>query len=127
MKYNALPKSLWKHMAPNRVKLIRPNAPYRSKEEREYAEMLDVKLKAGDIRAWKHEKLRLGLGDRVTYTPDFLVWTKDGAIELHEVKGGWIRDVGRVKFKVAQEQFPMFRFVLAQKSHGQWLITEPGV
>ena len=63
--------------------------------------------------------------DATRYTPDFLVELPGGLLELHEVKGFW-RDDARVKFKVAAELFPMFRFVAVKRKHRQWELSYPG-
>jgi hypothetical protein len=57
---------------------------------------------------------------RRRYTPDFAV-VVDGALELHEVKGGYIREDAQLKFDVAVEQWgDIYTFVLAQWSRGTW-------
>jgi hypothetical protein len=52
------------------------------------------------------------------YRPDFFV----GDINtFFETKGTFIRDDGLVKIKAAALQYPMFRWVLAQKEKGEWI------
>jgi hypothetical protein len=76
-------------------------------------------LRAGEIRGWKFEAVKLRLADKTFYTPDFLVVLKDGSLEFHETKGFW-RDDARVKIKVAAELYPMFRFAALKKKKGNW-------
>ena len=78
-------------------------------ETRRAAELEALK-RAGEIRSYQFEALKLVLADRTTYTPDFLVELNDRALVLEETKGHW-RDDARVKIKVAARLFPMFRFV----------------
>ena len=60
------------------------------------------------------ESVRLVLGHRCTYTPDFFVVMSDGSVEFHEVKGFW-RDDARVKIKVAARKFFWAKFIAVQK------------
>lgn len=85
-----------------------------NKTEKAYADYLEIKKKAGEVRAYYYEKVKLRLADRTYYTPDFMVIDKDGFIEFHEVKG-FLRDDALVKYKVAAEQFPWARWVMLKK------------
>lgn len=69
---------------------------------------------AGEVLWWAFEPVKLRLAGNTFYSPDFLVVTSAGEVELHEVKGFW-REDARVKIKVAAQAFPMFRFVAASK------------
>ena len=84
-----------------------------NKTETAYSHRLEAQKRAGEILLWQFEALKLKLADLTYYTPDFLVVSKDGVVELHEVKGFW-RDDARVKIKVAASQFP-FRFLAVKK------------
>jgi hypothetical protein len=90
-----------------------------NKLEAAYSAELDLLLRAGEIRGWKFEAVKLRLADKTFYTPDFLVVLKDGSLEFHETKGFW-RDDARVKIKVAAEMYPMFRFAALKKTKGTW-------
>lgn len=93
-----------------------------NKTEAAYAQHLDLLQRAGLIRSWRFEAITLKLADGTRYTPDFLVEVYDRTPELHEVKGFW-RDDALVKYRVAAELFPMFRFrVVRRKSH-EWDIA----
>lgn len=83
--------------------------------ERDYAAVLRGRLACGDIAGFWFEPFALNLAPklRCSYTPDFMVQTNEGEIELHEVKGHWEEDA-RVKIKCAADKFP-FRFVAVTK------------
>jgi hypothetical protein len=81
--------------------------------EARYAADLALRRRAGEVAWFKFEAIKLRLADLTFYTPDFFVMLPDGTLEVHEVKGGFIRDDAMVKLKIAAEQFP-FRFILAQ-------------
>ena len=96
--------------------------------ETAYAQNLDLLKRAGLIKWYGFEAMKLRLADKTYYTPDFVVITQkttfeEGAMEFHEVKGFW-REDAIVKFKVAAEQFP-FRFVaLSKEKNGEWTIIK---
>jgi hypothetical protein len=86
-----------------------------NKAETFYSYELERLKQHGEIKSWKYEGLKLRLAEKTTYTPDFLVWMKNGDICLYEVKGFWknkgkphFEDEARVKLKVAAELFPEF-------------------
>lgn len=89
--------------------------------------VLEARRRAGEIIEYHYEALTLKLADNTRYTPDFLVMTALGELELHEVKGGFIREDGWQKLKIAAGMFP-FRFFLCQKlakkDGGKWSIRE---
>lgn len=91
--------------------------------ERRYAENLRLRELAGEVLWWKFQGIKLRLADQTFFTPDFDVQLADGLLELHEMKTTWkqkggglrvgIEEDAAVKLKVAAEQYPLFRFVLA--------------
>lgn len=97
-----------------------------NKLEAEYAQVLDVQLRVGDIKWWAFEPFKLRLAQATSYTPDFGILTNDGRLEFAETKGFW-REDARVKIKVAAEIFP-FKFVALTKCKvkdgGGWKIEE---
>ena len=99
--------------------------PDMNKTEAEYAQMLEARRVSGEILWWVYEAVTLKLADNTRYTPDFLVMLADGTLEIHETKGGFIREDGWLKLKVAAGMFP-FRFFLCQKqakkAGGGWTI-----
>ena len=89
-------------------------APDMNKTEAEYAGMLEARKERGDISWYAFEAITLKLADNTRYTPDFMVMLADGVLEIHETKGGFIREDGWLKLKIAAGLFP-FRFFLCQK------------
>lgn len=87
-----------------------------NKTEAAYAAQLELRKRAGEIADYRFEALTLQLADRTTLTVDFLVIKPDGLIELHETKGGFMREDSWIKLKVAATLLPWFRFVLVRKS-----------
>lgn len=84
-----------------------------NKTEQAYALMLEAKKRSGEIVDYRYESVTFKLAKDTRYTPDFYVIFSD-RIELHEVKGGLVRDDARVKFKVAAAKFPEFGWVWCQ-------------
>ena len=84
-----------------------------NKTEAAYAQLLEARKRIGEISWYAFEAVKLRLADNTFYTPDFMLVARDGAIEIHEVKGHW-RDDARVKIKVAAELFP-FEFTAVTK------------
>lgn len=92
-----------------------------NRTEAEYSQLLEVQRLSGEIVAWRFEAYKLRLACNTHYTPDFVVQLPTGEIELHETKactaaGKFLcQDDAKVKIKVAAEQYPEFRFVMAGK------------
>lgn len=106
-----------------KVHLPAPTPKGMNKTEARYQEMLEERRVLGTIAHHAYQLLTVRLGDDLRYTPDFVVILPDGVIELHEVKGGFVRDDARVKLLATAAQLP-FVCKLAQftKSDG-WRIT----
>jgi hypothetical protein len=81
--------------------------------ETEYAQRLELQLKAGEILWYRFEAIKLVLPGNVFYTPDFMVVGKDNVVSIHEVKGFWTDDA-RVKIRIAAGIFP-FHFLAIKK------------
>jgi len=96
-----------------------------NKTEAEYSQMLELRKRAGDIAWWAFEPFKIRLADRTSYDVDFGVMLTNGELEVHEVKGGFITDDGRVKVKIAAEHFPA-RFFIAQKVKKAWTVELVG-
>lgn len=90
-------------------------------EQRYVNEVLDPKKYNKEIREWKFEPFNIRLADRTFYRVDFLVISN--VIEFHEVKGGFVRDDAIVKWKVAADQFPWFKWVLAKYKQDWQILT----
>jgi hypothetical protein len=93
--------------------LGRMKAGQMNKTEAEYAEDLDWAKSFGHIQWYKFEGIKFRLADNTFYTPDFIVMSESGEIEVHEVKGFWTDDA-RVKIKVAADMYP-FKFIAVKK------------
>ncbi len=91
-----------------------------NKLERAYSEVLQLRLLAGEIRAWRYEAMTLKLAPDTRLTVDFLV-TFDTHLELMEVKG-FMREDAWIKLKLAAELFPEFGFALVTREAGAWVI-----
>ena len=101
----------------------KPKKPKMNKTEAEYECMLKVKARDGEIKAYlAHESIKFKIGaNRCWYTPDFAVIANDGVLEMHEVKGPYVRDDARVKFQAATQLYPGFRWVWSQRNkNGHW-------
>lgn len=90
-----------------------------NRTEAEYAGMLEVHLRAGEILWYRFEAIKIRLADMTFYTPDFLVLPANLQLEIHEVKGGFVMDDAKVKLKVAAEIVAM-GVLLAQKVKKAW-------
>ena len=89
-----------------------------NKTESAYAATLELQKISGNILWYLFEGIKLRLAKNTTYSPDFIVMTKTGVIECHEVKGFWTDDA-RAKTKIAAEMFP-FKFVAVKKTRQGW-------
>jgi hypothetical protein len=67
------------------------------------------------------EGVKFRLADNTWYMPDFMV-IEDGGITFYEIKGGFVRDTGRAKFKIAAEMNPWFTWKWAQYKDKKWTI-----
>lgn len=94
-----------------------------NKLETAYSEHLEQRRLAGEILSWKFDAVKFRLAKRTWYSPDFLVFDKDGYIELHETKG-FMEDDAAVKIKVTAETFPWAKLFLiyrkTKKNGGGW-------
>lgn len=96
-----------------------------NKTEAAYDAHLFEMRTAGTVLWHKFEAIKLRLAANTFLTVDFAVLTRDGYLEMHEVKGFW-EDDARVKIKVAASLYP-FRFVAVKrraKKHGGGWETE---
>ena len=98
--------------------VVRPRGM--NKIETSYAAYLETLTKAGEILWYQFEPIKLKLAKGSYYKPDFLVVTKDGFLEIHEVKGFW-REAARVRIKVAAAIYP-FNFLAIQRDRGHWIV-----
>lgn len=90
-----------------------------NRTEAAYAAHLELLKASGDVLWWKFEGLKFRLADKTFLTPDFVVMTRSGLIELHDVKGFLMEDAN-VKMKVAASMYP-FEFFIIRKSKSFWM------
>ena len=91
-----------------------------NKTEAAYAKYLETQKQFGDVEWYEFEPMNLRLADKCFYAIDFLVMLKNGQLECHEVKGGYMTDDSLVKFKVAACKFP-FTFRMFSLKKGEWI------
>jgi hypothetical protein len=111
-----------KSTVPASCALGRLKAGKMNKTEMAYAKHLEVLKNVGEVLWYEFEPMNLRLGDKCFYAVDFLVMTKTGHLECHEVKGFWTDDA-LVKIKTAAEKFP-FRFISLKLKKGNWETRE---
>ena len=97
--------------------------------ESEYADLLEKRRIAGEVRAWWFEPMSIRLGDGCHFCPDFLVLLADLSLECVDTKGAGPLDAkGQVKLKVAAELMWPFKFVQEKrrkkKDGGGWIRRE---
>lgn len=99
-----------------------------NKTEARYAAHLEVLKNLGLVKWWAFEAITFRLAPRTSYTPDFLVLTRDDLLECHEVKGALavVQEDARVKVKVAAAMFPLvFKLVVPSKQNrASWDVEE---
>lgn len=91
--------------------------------EQSFGLVLFSRKHRGEILDYAFEPLKLRLGRKTWYTPDFVVYEKDRSVTVYEVKGFW-RDDARVKIKVAAARYPMLRFYGVTKAKDGWEYEE---
>lgn len=87
---------------------------YHSALEANYAQQLDFRKKAGEIKEIIPQyKIDIRINDQhiTNYYMDFKVVLPDGTIEMHEVKG-METDLWRIKWRSAIALHPEWKFVL---------------
>jgi hypothetical protein len=103
-----------------------------NKSETAFAFALDLRRKAGEVKGWKFEAIKLKLADNTYFIPDFNVEMTNGDLVMVEVKRLWKgksaphwEDDARVKIKIAAEMFRgWFQFYGAHWDGSQWIYEE---
>lgn len=109
------------------VAIGKPQVPeYRSKLEAAYAEVLQGRLLAGEIRKWWYEDLQLRIGFDCRLTVDFFVHNMDCVLEAHEVKGPKQWEDSIVKLRAAADKFPLVFKLVTRSKDGVWNIKTVG-
>lgn len=96
-----------------------PRRGVMNKTEAAYAQHLDLLVRAGELRGWSFEEVKLRLAEGAWYTPDFLIVRRDGSAEFHEVKGH-MREAAALRLKLADERFPIPFVVVRRGKGGRW-------
>lgn len=100
---------------------MKPHVPPRRSEmnrtEQSYALGLEARRRAGEVREYHYEAIKLKIGPHTWYTPDFLVIAADGEVQIHEVKGYW-RDDAKVKTRAILDRYPFRVFVNGEEWKG---------
>lgn len=97
--------------------------PRMNKTERRYRdEILEPALRVGLIRKYRFEAINIRLGERTFHRPDFYVVTAEGEIQIHEIKGGFVREDARMKFKTAAAEYSEWRWQMWQWKDGRWAV-----
>ena len=101
--------------------IARPQPDGMNEYERAYSMLLYMRQKAGEVRSYQFEGMKLRVGIGAWYTPDFApIWMGDDTVEIHEVKGFW-REAARVRIKSAAMLFPIFTFyAVTSPRRGGW-------
>lgn len=99
-------------------------APGRKTEIRFENDYLRGMLAAGEIQQYRHNSIRLKLGNGTWYKCDWTALNAAGKLILWEIKGGRPRqrEAGIMAIKVAASTYPEFEFWLCQWKGGEWLI-----
>lgn len=99
------------------AKIVKYNGrTYQSALEATYAQELDLRKKAGEIKEiipqYKID-IRVNGIHVCNYYMDFKLIMPDGSIEMHEVKG-FATDLWRIKWRLSQALYPEWKFVLVK-------------
>jgi hypothetical protein len=104
-------------------------------ERRYYEQRIRPREITREVLWWAFEPWGLRLGEKCSYSPDFVLLVADGSIECHEVKAGWRssngqvgQEASRVRLRAAASRFPFLIFVCAaekpkREGHG-WVVEE---
>ena len=84
---------------------------YKSTWEARAAELLDIRLRAGEIRSWVYEGMHVRLPGDIMYRADFVIQMWDGRICAWEIKGR-MREPARIKLRQAVERYPNIEWYL---------------
>lgn len=103
-KYNAVAKRYNGHL-------------YHSTLEADYAKVLDLMKKAGELKIVEAQpRYRLDVNGQhiCTIIPDFYLVDKDGQEHIHEVKGKE-QDVWKIKWRLMKALYPEYKYQVIKK------------
>ena len=95
---------------------IQPSTDEAKLNKTEKAYLAILRSRHSDVRI---QAITLKLGNDTRYTPDFSTIV-GGNYVFFEVKGGFVREDGWIKLKIAARTYREFRFVLAQYKGKIW-------
>lgn len=90
-----------------------------NKTERKYADYLYMEQLRGQIISYEFEPIKWKLAFHTFYTPDFFIVYPDH-FKFVEIKG-FKRDDAIVKFKMAREKYPYFKWEMIGYKNRQWV------
>lgn len=98
----------------------------RNQNEKNYeTEMLWPQKLAGLIVDYRSEPINFRIGrGKCWYRPDYMVITDTGSVQIHEVKGEYVREDSLIKFRVASLLYPWFEWHMWQWKDGMWSCIE---
>lgn len=91
-------------------------------EERFVRDFVQPRIDRGQSIGYLHEKIKFRLATGTWYTPDVIELLPDRSWWIHEVKGDKVWDDAAVKFKVAAEQYPWWRWTKTQWTGKAWRV-----
>jgi hypothetical protein len=98
-----------------------------TKPEKLWGLELRRQQEAGEIKAFVYEPFKMSLGERCTYTPDYVITLNDGTIRIDECKGPFIREDAMIKLKWVAQKYPEHIVRLCQRlKDGRWKISVIG-
>jgi len=100
------------------------NTPPNKTEIRFENDYLRPMLHSGEIQQYRHNSIRLKLGNGAWYKCDWTALNAAGKLVLWEIKGGRPRqrEAGIMAIKVAASAYPEFEFWLCRWKGGEWNI-----
>lgn len=83
-----------------------------NKTEERYADLLRMRVIAGEVLWWTFEGITLRLAPKTTITIDFAVMMANGELHMIDVKGSlhMLQDDAHAKTKIAADKFPFAFF-----------------
>jgi hypothetical protein len=96
-----------------------------NKTERAYADLLDLRIRLGEVSRWWYAPGSLRLAPDLHYRPDFLIQHADRRLEIVDCKGGrkdgtyHFEEDSWVKIKTVAALYP-FAVGVAWQTKGSW-------
>lgn len=98
-----------------------PYAPYANKWEFNFAKVLDLQLRAKEIRSWEYAGITFTLAKRQYHRIDFIIGHNDFSVEIAQVKGYHKNMRAGIKgLKWAAQKWPMFTWTIKRWTGTGW-------